>query len=205
MTVLCTYVLTKDTGLAPNPFWGWCTLAVCTPNRQRARLAKGDWIAGFSSKSDGNRLIYAMQVVERIHMDDYFRDSRFANKKPNMFGNWKKRCGDNFYSLTTDGTWKQHKNSFHGPVYLKKDTRNPYVFVAKRFWYFGREAVPIPDKFVPLVGTRGIRVNHPPSLIQAFLNWLQSKCEPGIKGLPTHNADADAEALDRCGLRHAKC
>ena len=28
MTTLCTYVLTSDTGLAPNPYWGWCTLAV---------------------------------------------------------------------------------------------------------------------------------------------------------------------------------
>ena len=31
---LCSYVVKYDTGFAPNPFWGFCTLAACTPNHQ---------------------------------------------------------------------------------------------------------------------------------------------------------------------------
>ena len=32
------YIAVLDTGLAPNPFWGYCTLAVCTPNHMGIRL-----------------------------------------------------------------------------------------------------------------------------------------------------------------------
>ncbi|MCC7484242.1 MAG: hypothetical protein IT529_04575 [Burkholderiales bacterium] len=69
---LYTYVMRHDAGLAPNPFWGWCTLAVCTPNHQGSRVEPGDWIAGFQDKSRGYRLVYAMEVAERIHMMRHF-------------------------------------------------------------------------------------------------------------------------------------
>jgi hypothetical protein len=69
-------------GLALNPYWDWCTLAVCTPNRQGARL--------------GRR------------------------------GDWKERCGDNFYGQNAGGAWRQRRNRFHiGAEYLTKDTRRP--------------------------------------------------------------------------------
>ncbi len=190
---LCTYVLTMDTGLAPNPFWGWCTLAVCTPNRQGARVSHGDWIAGFRARKHGNRLIYLMEISEKLHMNAYFFDARFSAKKPDLRGTWEQRCGDNFYSQLPDGTWRQHKNRFHiGSEYLAKDTRNPYVFVAEHFWYFGREAVRLPDEFTPLVGTRGIRVNHPPALAQRFIAWATSTHRPGIHAPPAQNPDASA-------------
>ena len=194
MTTLCTYVLTSDTGLAPNPYWGWCTLAVCTPNRQGANLTKGDWIAGFSGSGDGNHLIYAMEVAERIDMDSYFHDPRFAAKKPTLRGTWQERRGDNFHSKNPDGTWRQHKNRFHiGAGYLAKDTRRPHVFAAQRFWYFGSAKIAVPDTFLVLVGKRGIRVNHDPSSVQAFLVWLASMQPPGIRALPTNNPDIDTD------------
>ena len=188
---LCTYILTKDTGLAPNPYWGWCTLAVCAPNRQRANLKDGDWIAGFSTKQKGHRLIYVMEVLQRIHMDSYFRDLRFAAKKPNLRGTWQERCGDNFYYLKPDNTWEQLRNRFHPKTrYMAKDTRNPYVFVSRHFWYFGRDAVSVPKQYVPLIGGRGIRVNHPSELKEGFLEWVQSNYDQGERGLPRDNPDA---------------
>ena len=30
-----------DTGFAPNPFWGYCTLAVCTPNHMGVQTSEG--------------------------------------------------------------------------------------------------------------------------------------------------------------------
>src|SRR3569833_2727055 len=41
---LCSYIVREDTGLAPNPFWGTCTLAVCTPNHQGSRIGVGDCV-----------------------------------------------------------------------------------------------------------------------------------------------------------------
>ena len=37
---ICTYTMTSDTGFAPNPFYGYCTLAACTPNHMHDYLTK---------------------------------------------------------------------------------------------------------------------------------------------------------------------
>src|SRR5205085_5511285 len=42
MTRLYTYIVAKDSGFAPNPFWRLCTLAHCTPNHMNAQLQEGD-------------------------------------------------------------------------------------------------------------------------------------------------------------------
>jgi hypothetical protein len=68
MGQLYTYVVKNDTGLAPNPFLGWCTLAVCTPNHQGSKVEPGGWIAGFLDKQHGHKFLYAMEVSERQGM-----------------------------------------------------------------------------------------------------------------------------------------
>lgn len=59
------YKLNHDFGLAPNPFGGIMTLAVCKGDIRRSKnLQIGDWIIGTGSKKmrrDG-QLIYAMKV-----------------------------------------------------------------------------------------------------------------------------------------------
>ena len=79
---LYSHVVKHDTGLAPNPFHGFCTSAVCTPSHAKARLKVGDWLIGNSQKKDGHRLVYAMQLCDVLSMNEYFQDSRFQNKKP---------------------------------------------------------------------------------------------------------------------------
>ena len=129
-------------------------------------------------------------------MHAYFDDPRFEAKKPNLRGDWKERCGDNFYSQNSDGSWNQHRNRFHiGPTYLAKDTRRPFVFVSHRYWYFGRNAVAIPNEFAPLIGGRGIRVRHPAMLSERFVTWVTSEFKQGITGLPNDNPDITTKAL----------
>lgn len=190
MNTLCTYLISTDSGFAPNPYFGWCSLAVCTPNHQGARLKNGDWLAGFLTKDRDYKLVYLLQIEERIHLNEYFKDSRFAAKKPDLSGNWQTRCGDNFHSLDIDGKWIQHRNRFHlTKEELRKDTRRPYAFVGRRFLYFGREAIYPPQQFTELRGGRGIRVNHDPKLVSKFLEWVISGREEGILGLPNDNPD----------------
>ena len=167
-----------------------CHIDVTLPLESVSHNRVMNWLVGFSGSDEGNRLIYAMEVAERIDMDSYFHDPRFAGKKPNLRGSWQERCGDNFYSKNPDGTWRQHETMFHeGARYLAKDTRCPHVFAAQRFWYFGSAKITVPDKFHVLVGKRGIRVNHDPS-VQAFLAWLTSTQPSGIHALPATNHDA---------------
>ena len=186
MPKLCTYIVKYDHGLAPNPFFDWCTLAVCTPNHQGIRLEQGDWIAGFYDKSHGYKFLYAMVVEERIRMDDYFKDSRFQDKKPISNGTPKQHAGDNFYSTDKSGNWYQHDNPFHlGEDHKKQDTRYPWVYVAPKFWYLGERARDLPPEFLTLVGGYGSRVHcHPPGLPEKFMAWVEKECSEGMLALP---------------------
>ena len=187
MTRLCTYIVTEDSGFAPNPFWRRCTLAHCTPNHMSARLTKGDWIAGFLSKSRQNRFLFAMEVHSVIPLGDYFADPRFVSKKPKPSLNYKDRCGDNIYELQ-NGHWLQHPNDFHNTKFHKdKDTRLPCpkVFVASKFWYLGRKAHQAPARFAPLIPDRwGIRCNHDPRLTTEFMRWVTRTQRRGVHAHP---------------------
>ena len=95
---LYSYIVARDYGFAPNPFYGFCTLATCKPQiRKKAKV--GDWIVGTGSRSKGRdgRLVYAMRVTEAMPFDEYWADSRFQHKRPNMHASMKKAFGDNIY------------------------------------------------------------------------------------------------------------
>lgn len=183
---LCTYIVKKDTGLAPNPFWGYCTLAVCTPNHMGIRAKPGDWFAGFTPKQQGNKLLYTVEVSEVMPFDQYAVDPRFDNKKPVINGPWKRRCGDNMYYQDEQGKWQQRPNVFHNtPEQKKQDLRHPTVFIGERFYYFGENAIQTPPQFDDLIWPRqGCKCSHEPELVADFLDWLQAKFQPGIHGEP---------------------
>jgi hypothetical protein len=42
------------------------------------KAEKGDWIIGTSPVSQGSKLVYAMQVSERLSFEEYYTDERFA-------------------------------------------------------------------------------------------------------------------------------
>ena len=108
---LFTYVLRWDTGFAPNPYFGICTLATCKPGIRKS-AEPGDWVAGIGSTQNQleGRLVYAMRVEEKMSFDEYWTDPRFAEKKPNLKGGREQCCGDNIYHQTPDGEWVQEKS-----------------------------------------------------------------------------------------------
>lgn len=73
-----SYVVRYDSGFAPNPFEKFCSLATCKP-RIRKNIQVGDWVIGTGSiENVGNKkLIYAMQVEEKMTFDKYWEDKRF--------------------------------------------------------------------------------------------------------------------------------
>lgn len=187
---LYSYIVRVDSGLAPNPFWGYCTLAACTPNHMRIHPGKGNWVIGISSADRGNKLVYAMQVSEVVRFDLYYADPRFEKKKPNVKGSRHERCGDNMYYLDK-GEWKQHRTIHHRTSEAKnKDLKSPFVYVAEHFYYFGDKAIKIPAEYQALVWRRvGCSAKHDPEIVEAFLIWLQENFEPGILGYPMDNED----------------
>lgn len=146
-----SYVVSRDYGFAPNPFHGICTLATCKPViRKQANI--GDWIFGTGSISlkCKCKLIYAMQVTDKITYDEYWSDPYFAKKKPNMLGSLVQNYGDNIYHQN-EGVWIQsnshhsYENGVVNKYNLNRDTGSKSVLISEQFYYFGRNYIDIPN------------------------------------------------------------
>lgn len=194
---LFSYVVARDYGFAPNPFFGFCTLATCKPGI-RASAHVGDWVVGLTSADDraSRGLIYAMQVSEVLTYDQYWRDVRFADKRPDLHGSVKRAYGDNIYHRAeADGPWLQ-EDSHHSfgdgspnTDNVQHDTQSEKVLIATRFAYWGRSGPDVPDKFRNLEGHdlvvgRGYKNSYPEFFVRAFAEWYDSLNEEGYLGAP---------------------
>ena len=167
---LYSYKLTDDTGFAPNPFWGFLTLATCKPGIRQSR-GPGDWIAGFTSATlnrdavGAERVVFLMHVDEKLTIEEYFYDSRFLRKVPEIKSNTASlRVGDNIYrpskrGAIKPGDFEQIENPHHydgksncGPAESKaRDVSGRFVLVSSRFVYFGRDALEFPSEYRPTI------------------------------------------------------
>jgi len=195
---LFSYIVARDYGFAPNPFYGWCTLATCKP-KIRAAASVGDWVIGTGAKSNyalSGHLIFAMQVEETCDFDAYWSDHRFFSKKPVLNGSLKQLYGDNIYHRE-GGSWKQ-EDSHHSYAggrsnrgNLTRDTSANRVLLSRRFVYFGENAPAIPERFRPYKPTaeeicstgQGHRVLSS-ELAGALESWLDRECKWGLQGMP---------------------
>lgn len=78
-TSIFVYTVKEDTGFAPNPFHGVCTLATCKPDIRK--IAKpGDFVIGKAKAPHGLRAVVVMEVNEILTFDEYWHDPEFACK-----------------------------------------------------------------------------------------------------------------------------
>lgn len=189
---LYSHVVKRDRGLAPNPFWGYCTVAVCTLNHMGIQAKEGDWLVGTTPKSRGDKVTYAMGVSEVLSFNEYFNDPRFEKKRPVADGTWRQRCGDNMYYRDDSGEWRQRRSFYHrDSETIRQDLRHPRVFIGEHFYYFGNQAVHIPPEYTELVWRRqGCKRKHDPEIVEGFLEWLRANSEPGVHGVPYDNDEA---------------
>ena len=167
---LFSYVVTHDTGFAPNPFWDYCTLANCKPViRKTAQV--GDWVVGLSPRGSGNKIIYAMKVDQILSYEHYFRDSRFGRKKPTDQATVYK-CGDNIYQSTNNGEFYQLPGSMHKPKDMEHDLKGKRVLVSQEFVYFGTEALDRPPELDCLVVGHAHRCRFSQEQIMSFLDFM---------------------------------
>lgn len=195
---LYSYIVARDYGFAPNPFFGVCTLATCKP-RIRKTAQVGDWVVGTGSKKNGldGHLVYAMVVEETLTFDEYWEDPRFRQKKPNLHGSLKQAYGDNIYHRDpSTGEWLQadSHHSFKGgrpnQWNIDHDTKTPRVLVGFGFKYWGATGPKIPGRFREYQGhdvccsTQGEKSGFPEKLVKSFVEWIQSHHETGYIGDP---------------------
>lgn len=154
-----SYKITRDFGFAPNPFYSMCTLATCKPKiRKFANV--GDWVIGFGSAAKNsplkNRIIYIMKVEKKITFNDYWCGEEYQCKKPVMNGSLKQNYGDNIYHCENN-EWIQvdsHHSLKDGTpniLNVNKDTSSNNVLISKKYWYFGKEAIDVPDELMDII------------------------------------------------------
>ena len=197
MTRLYSYVVARDYGFAPNPFYGCCTLATCKPEiRKHAEV--GDWIIGTgSSRSDRDRyLVYAMLVSETLTFDEYWESPRFRQKRPNLRGSKKQAFGDNIYFKDTRGEWHQadsHHSFSDGsanPHNISHDTRVDRVLLSIDYAYWGDSGPELPQEFRNYNGfdiraKRGHKCRCPEVMVADFVTWFGTLDAKGYLGTPT--------------------
>ncbi len=191
------YKIEHDYGLAPNPFHGYCTLAVCKSQiRNSSRLKIGDWIIGIGSKAlnNQNRIVFAMQVEEIMSFNNYWSDERFQNKKPKVNGSLVQMYGDNFYHYDENPKKWIQENSAHSNEkgklnkdHLKRDVDGKKVLISQTFYYFGNNAIEIPEELFYEMNSAKLR-NYKilsSNTGQQFIQYLSGKFEIGIHGDPS--------------------
>ncbi|MHB8076579.1 Nmad2 family putative nucleotide modification protein [Desulfosporosinus fructosivorans] len=189
------YIITRDYGFAPNPFPPYCTLATCKPKiRLAARI--GDWVVGIGSGAKNsllkNKLIYAMQVEEKLSYDEYWDDPRFVYKEPVMNGSKRQKYGDKVYhtnSETGEFIQEDSHHSLNGGIIneLNYDTdlKGKYVLISRKYWYFGKDAKLLPEHLLVLANVvRNHKTIKDQDLINHLEDWLSSFKENSYIGSP---------------------
>lgn len=194
---LYSYVVARDYGFAPNPFFGLCTLATCKP-RIRSNAQLGDWIVGTGSTHYGlqGRLVYVMKATEALTYNQYWNDPRFKCKRPNLSGSLKQAYGDNIYHRRPKAKRWIQEDSHHSlpngqpnPNNVSHDTQTNRVLIGTEFVYWGAEGPLVPKRFrqykgFDLCANRGHKCNFPDDLVNAFLSWVQSLGANGYVSRP---------------------
>ena len=191
------YVVARDFGFAPNPFYGRCTLATCKP-RIRNSASIGDWVIGWGSSAHNfsGYLIYAMLVDQKLHFNDYWNSKEFRCKRSVLNGSLKQMYGDNIYHFNNSQmSWVQadshhsHEDGSENENNKKRDLSSEYVLISSRFWYFGGNPLRLPTRFrregsnICWSG-RNYRIIQDENLISQFISWLETQAEPGYHADP---------------------
>jgi len=195
---LFSYKMTHDSGFAPNPFGGVLTLATCKADIRKCKRVD-DWLVGFTSeklngdKVGDEKLIYLMQIEEKICFEDYWKNSKYKNKKPNINSQDAiKKTGDNIYMPIVEIPkayldYKQLPNYNHNENNKENDLMGKYVLVSSNFYYFGANPVVIPNNIKPKVPVGRARYGwetHDMKVVKDFLSYIESKYEKGIYSHP---------------------
>lgn len=181
---LYSYVITHDYGFAPNPFQGVLTLATCKP-QIRKRASVGDLIMGSGSASGiGNgKIIFVGEVSRTPTTEEYANNALYTSKIPDeSIIDGKK--GDNIYYKKA-GEWYQRENPYHNYSNKENDLSCERVLVCAKFWYFGKNAPQIPEKFNSFIKKGPAhKIISDKNALDDFLAWINT-FQTGINGRPS--------------------
>jgi hypothetical protein len=162
---LFSYVVDHDLGSAPNPEDGYCTLVHCKFEGMSGRrnivelAAKGDWVIGTGGKGKDSAGHGRIIYLMRVTRKLSFKGYLCA---PRFQG--RRDCID-------------------------FGERNKFALVSKRYFYFGKNAVPfsaLPKHLAVNLAKRGpsFRSDYLPEKLRGLVRWFQKNYELGVHGDP---------------------
>lgn len=190
-----SYVVDRDYGFAPNPFYGYCTLATCKPVIRRCAQI-GEWVVGTGTRILNREkckyLMFFMEITEAMSFTDYWNDARFFLKRPDLKGSRKRSYGDNIYRFdSSDEQWRQinsHHSHDDGTPNVRNivhDTQTDRVLVSNRFAYWGGAGPIIPEALKSICKIGPGHKNHfSEDLVTQFVDWIGSIPDRGYCGRP---------------------
>lgn len=207
---LYSYIVTHDTGFAPNPFKGICTLACCKPTIRRSvgnrwNRERDVWIIGLTPRKLRNKVLYIMKVDEVLSFEEYFQ--AYPDKKPEFDKVGEEKCGDNIYKPIDNSDKYEQLLSYHSPTTKdgcscinnnqERDLSGKYVLVAKEFVYFGKASVDLSDDLKGIIPTRGHRCDFDIALlvaVEGFINDFSTQVQKGT--VVSHPGDWTKEDIN---------
>lgn len=181
-----TYRLDHDLGFAPNPFFDWCSLACCmSVIRKHAKL--NDIIIGIAGSGKRGlgryhpQLIYWMRVEEDLTFDEYWRDSRFSHKRPQIPGPLMRMVGDRTYRHEDGSADWSFDTSMHYVAnapqtdggHVVRDTKVNRVLLSQHYTYWGGSGPAVPPHLLPLFPKgRGFKSKHEAMLLAELHDFI---------------------------------
>ena len=214
-----SYIVSHDTGFAPNPFHGYCTLACCKPVIRRT-ASIGDWIIGLSPKKYGNNIVYVMRVTEKLSFSEYWKDKRFRRKRANIKSKDPiQRLGDNIYKpILANKHLQMHsrhskKDGSENHKSKEPDLNGLFVLISDDFSYFGGNTKILPKRFSEIIVTRGHKrfeceeedIRKMRGGLAGKLVRFIGKLPNGIKGTPRNFPDEAILPPPKCRKTSGNC
>ena len=186
---LHSFPLSKQYPFVPNPFFGYCTLAIGrTMVRKCAEV--GDWIVVFGAvESDAQGKIVAMMCVDEVlTFDEYWEDERFLSKRPVFDKEDIYTYGDNIYHHA-GFRWVQEASRFSesdevtNRMNLKRDTQTNRVLIGTEFYYFGDNPIDLPSQAEALKAwITGCTIYSEKKVVEALVEYVRTNYEVGMLG-----------------------
>ena len=111
-----------------------------------------------------------MRVLEVITLQTYWE--QYPSRRPSSRTPTTKR-GDNIWHRLRPRVWRAARGGLHDERHRARDVGGRNALVASEFYYFGRDAIRVPDRFASMLATtQGHKNTCDEARIARFWHWL---------------------------------
>ncbi len=201
---LFTYIVTHDTGFAPNVGGGVLTLATCKP-KIRSVIKVNDMVVGFAPKGEGNYITFIAYADEVIPWAEYIE--RCKSNYLGIYGvkipKTKQDVGDCIWKIALEPHEPYPNFAEHACGNFQDDVASgKNVIISNRFVYLGTESkvakVNLDASLHNIIPYRSHKSNCNMPYKACFIDYINDRFkEVGIKKYGVYGSPSGAKKV--CG------